>query len=40
MFSREIIVDISSTAVDESKPIVLLEFASTLNTTLRMTSLA
>ena len=39
MFSREVILDISSTVVDESKEIVLIEFASlsSTNVTLRMT---
>jgi len=37
MVCREVIIDISSTVVDESKEIVLFEFASlSSNTTLRM----
>ena len=40
MVCREVIIDISSTVVDESKEIVLIEFASlSSNTTLRMTFL-
>ena len=38
MFCREVIIDISSTVVDESKEIVLIEFASiSSNIALRMT---
>jgi len=40
MVSREVVIDISSTVVDESKEIVLIEFAPiSSNTTLRMTLL-
>ena len=38
VYSREIILDISSTVVDELKEIVLFQFDSLSNDTLRMTS--